>query len=309
MSADIKVEIEEILNKLKNYREVNGTSIILVDETEILYEGIEESRFWLGVYDPEDNRIYIRPFTPLPIYESEGNRALEKSYPQYWEEIKTSLMRIIKYPYKSEYEARELKLLLKKIEEDAKAKEDKIINDFPIIVRKIRQIIEFLDLSPEWRLYDLFKQLSTEAHEIGHSILHNSILGKEYYDSVARLPLFDLLDEGYAGAFSFRFLLEMVIKGYLPYHFAKEYILGRVSSCLRDNLCEAKIKLFSIDKAARRIKSISEIDFKSGLQDALSIVDRKMKYMEDELTSSIPFEDESKILAKIIFSMIEKERQ
>jgi hypothetical protein len=307
MSADIKVEIEEILNKLKNYREFNGTSIILVDENEILYEGIEESRFWLGVYDPEDNRIYIRPFTPLPIYESEGNRALEKSYPQYWEEIKTSLMRIIKYPYKSEYEVRELKLLLKKIEEDTKAKEDKI-NDSPIIVSKIRQIIAFLNLSPEWRLYNLFKQLSTEAHEIGHSILHQ-ILGKEYYDSVARLPLFYLLNEGYAEAFSFRFLLEMIIKGYLPYHFAKEYILGRVSSCLRDNLCEAKIKLFSIDKAARKIKSISEIDFKSGLQDALSIVDRKMRYMEDGLTSSIPFEDESRILAKIIFSMIEKERQ
>jgi hypothetical protein len=303
MSADIKVEIEEILNQLNNYREVNRTSIILVDETEILYDGIEESRFWSGVYDQKNNIIYIRYFAPLPTYESKGNRALEKSYPQYWEEIKTSLMHIIKYPYNSEYEVRELKLLLKKIEEDAKAKEDKII------VRKISQIIKFLDLSPEWRLYDLLKQLSTAAHEIGHSILHHSILGKEYYDSVARLPLFELLDEGYAGAFSFRFLLEMVIKGYLPYHFAKEYILGRVSSCLRDNLCEAKIKLFSITKAARRIKSISEIDFKSGLQDALSIVDIKMKYMEDELTSYIPFEDESRILAKIIFSMIEKERQ
>jgi hypothetical protein len=307
MSADIKVEIEEILNQLKNYREDNGTSLILVDETEILYEGVEESRFWLGLYDHEHNRIYIRPFAPLPIYESAGNRAIKENYQEYWDKIKTSLMHIMKYPYSSEYEIRELKLLLKKIEEDAKAKEDKI-NNFPILVKKIREIIAFLDLSPEWRLYYLFKQLSTEAHEVGHSILHKSIL-REGYNMFSRSPLFDELNEGYAEAFSFRFLLEMIIREHLPYRFTAEYILREIESCLRDNLCAPSIKLFDVDKAAIIMKSINEIDFKSKLHDALNIVDKKMKYIEDVLSSSIPFEDKSRILAKIIFSTREEVAQ
>jgi hypothetical protein len=301
MGTDIKVEIEEVINQLKNYRDINGASLIIVDETDILYEGLEESKFWTGVYDPGDNKIYVRSFIPLPTYETTGNRAIKENYPEYWDKIKTSLMHIVKYPYNSEYEARELKLLLKKIEEDAKTKEDKIHN-FHILVKKIRNIIAFLDLSPEWRLYYLIKQLSTEAHEVGHSILHNSILRKGY-NTFSRFPLFDVLNEGYAEAFSFRFLLEMVIREHLPYHFAAEYILREVKLCLRDNLCAFSIKLFEVDKAAIRMKSINEIYFKSELQDALNIVDRKMKYIKDILSSSIPFKDKFRIIAKIIFSI------
>jgi uncharacterized membrane protein len=324
-----RIAIEEIEEKLKEYREKRGIEFEMRERGERIGKEFRLPFGPAGLYYPTERKIVMYSSFPHPLsaYETKRVRVIKEKYPEYWKEIEELLLKAIKEPYAKKNELySKFDELKEKIKMKLKGEEKKfksLINLLYLtkvrfvkqIEKELEEIAQFLAASPKTKLEKISEHIFIEAHETGHAIFHSFFKEKERAFYSTRIARF--FSEGFADAFTLYYIAKQVERGYLPLDVLKlaahtrkqllEYVINLLESGKEVGIYLNYVVgdiIFYLDKAWEEIEKLSPgelspVEYRKKVREIRSMIGNRIEYVIGIIKSPIPFEEKYKKLEEI----------
>jgi len=228
------IELEEIEEKLKKYREKRGVGLKVLSPEEFEKTHGE----FLGVYLPRKREVHLPGYIPIPIegYMSRELEIIKNKFPNEWEEIRKILLTLYKNPDMPVEERLKLhnelvdigyNLLKNLLDKGEIAEYEQCASQVVGFLNQLHHLLfvedtrlkVIKDEKPETEKKvvtetghtlptQIFSHIRVEAHETGHGVFHE--LAKDLYTLI---PI--SIDEGFADAFATYQLLKQFEMGHL----------------------------------------------------------------------------------------------